>query len=967
MTKKCSKLIVLLFAICTLCFTALGVAACNKKNQGHEHTYGEWQITKPTETEIGSAVKTCSTCDKNEKGHTVTVTLPVLGNEGYTKSADTATCEADGEIVYTIILENETISFPIKSSAKGHSFNEDFWLGDGYTHWHSSSCGHNIKGDEEPCTDENGDSNCDICGYLIHKHSYEWNGDDTEHWLEPTCGDTTEIKDKEPHIDADNDDVCDTCGKLLPHTHKYSEDWTFDENTHWHAPICTDTTVGAGDTVHKFKNGLCECGVVEAEINAYKILKEKADLQDSYASWLNSIKEDGVTNVTVTEAGDVIYNYGDGTTETIYVAERTVKVKATTSSSEGVAHVWIMISLYRDGEYQEINGMYALGIAETDDNGVAEITFSPISGYTSKNVEYRVRVAEAKDIAAYFGISEENAKPIPNRYLSRESSDSYIIFEVSENETSDGIVGQFLFHFSKGWNAYNQFTLPYARYFEDPMNAESKINEVDTKFEFTSSGDYLFDYFYFIPSNKYSFASADSTFTPDQLAVIEKNFALAASGIYKIYFTVEGNANVTLYYWNEGGVNLGAYHVTNSDGTPSDEYITSISGGTAGEGKFTGGSYVDVIVTPANGLRNYQFGIISDKAVKISFTVERTGDYEEKRNDSVLGVGEQNSITAAIAGNGTVTPIMLDNIPAGLYALTATPGETFSLLGAEILSAYTNGTNNTSLWEYGTSAINGLFKGIINIPANTEVIYIRNNSTEDFEGILTLEQYTIPELVSDAPTNVPAANAKANNNASDYTFNIPLASSVLSGNYYIEVTLCGPSVSGRTYMVTVCVGDREYTISTTSYVTTSITYSTFIEITADDHYITINNNTAIYNSYMARVRLVYAPETQQDTQTFVDHTSTSALNRDKYFTFKAPQVGTYKITLISVEDGTVKNLTVTNAKSGATIIKKVTSDTVDTLSGTFELQEGEEIILKITKNTASYVVSYNFIIEYENN
>lgn len=959
MKRKCARLFVFLFAICALCFAAFGVAACKNKNQDHKHTYGEWQITKPTETEVGSAVKTCSTCEKNEEGHTITVTLPILGNEGYTKSADTATCEAGGEIVYTIHINNETISFAIKSSAKGHSFNEDFWLGDGFTHWHGASCGHNVKGNEAPCVAENDDTNCDICGYPIHQHTYQWGGDENEHWLEPTCCDTAEIKDKGSHIDNDNDDVCEICSRKVKHTHKYSKDWTFDENAHWHAPTCTDITEGADEAEHTFKNGVCECGAIEVETNAYRILKEKADLRDSYADWLNSIKAKDVRNVTVSESGDVIYVYSNGTTEAVYVAERTVRVKAV-ASGEGIAHVWIMLSLYKDGEYQEINGMYALGIAETDEDGIAEITFIPISGYTSQNVDYRVRLAEKKDIATYLGVSEEYApKPIPNRYTATGQSDSFITVEVNENAILDNVIGQLGFAFSKGWDAYEQFILPYARYFEDPMNAESTIKEVDTTFEFTTSGGELFDYFYFIPSNKYSFASADSTFTPEQLAVIEKNFALAASGIYKIHFTVETNANVTLYYWNEGGVNLGAYHVTNSDGTPSDDYITSISGGTAGTGKFTGANYVNVVIEPANGLRQYQFGIISDSAVKVTFTVERIGDYEEKRNDGKLGVGKENSVSAVVAEYGN-TEISLDNVPEGDYILTITPNSDSVVKGACILGAYTNDTNKTSLWE------NNTFKGTIKIPANTEILYIENWGA-GLEGTLMLEQYRMPELEADTWTYEPASNAKAANNATDITYNIPLGNSVASGNYYIEVTLYGALISGSLYKVTVSIGEREYTISTKSTSQSYVTYSTFIEVTNEDRYITITNNSYTYNTFTANVRLNSAPNVQTNSETFVSLTSTDSRDKNKYYTFTASQTGTYKITLIPIEGGTVKNLSVANAKTDESIITKVTSGTIDTLSGTFELQEGDEIILKVSKGSASMITSFNFIIEYENN
>ncbi|MCH5143101.1 MAG: hypothetical protein J1G07_05295 [Clostridiales bacterium] len=957
MKRKCARLFVFLFAICALCFAAFGVAACKNKNQDHKHTYGEWQITKPTETEVGSAVKTCSTCETNEEGHTITVTLPILGNEGYTKSADTATCEAGGEIVYTIHINNETISFAIKSSAKGHSFNEDFWLGDGFTHWHGASCGHNVKGNEAPCVAENDDTNCDICGYPIHQHTYQWGGDENEHWLEPTCCDTAEIKDKGSHIDNDNDDVCEICSRKVKHTHKYSKDWTFDENAHWHAPTCTDITEGSDEAEHTFENGICECGAIEVETNAYRILKEKADLRDSYADWLNSIKAKDVRNVTVSESGDVIYVYSNGTTEAVYVAERTVRVKAV-ASGEGIAHVWIMLSLYKDGEYQEINGMYALGIAETDEDGIAEITFIPISGYTSQNVDYRVRLAEKKDIATYLGVSEEYApKPIPNRYTATGQSDSFITVEVNENAILDNVIGQLGFAFSKGWDAYEQFSLPYARYFEDPMNAESTIKEVDTTFEFTTSGGELFDYFYFIPSNKYSFASADSTFTPEQLAVIEKNFGIAASGVYKIYFEVEEGANATLYYWNEGGVNLGAYHVTKTDGTPSDDYITSISGGTAGTGKFTGANYVNVVIEPENGLRLFQFGLLCDTACKVKITVERTGDYVEETTNTTLGVGEANSVETYIVGYRT-KDVTLKNVSTGLYAISVIPTDSSTSKGAGNLVAYTTTANKVMLWE------NSQYKGIIEILSTDKKLTVENNGFA-FNGKIMLEPYELPELVADTTMYIPISNESGS------AYDVPLDETVTAGQYLIDITLSGSLAAGKMYNVTVIVGENKYAITTTS-VASSVTYSAYIQIPEGAGHIRIVSNNTSYNTLTAYVKLSAQHGVVVGVPTNVVYETTSTLDDEKFYSFIAPKEGTYRITL-TLNSEAVKSkdfyyMRVENAYNSEQIIisngiRENTSQIITTASGTFEMQEGVEIVLKFTR-TRSVLFNFDFVIEF---
>ena len=866
MKRKYARLFVILFAICTLCFAAFGVAAC--KNKDHKHTYGEWQITKPTETEVGSAVKTCSTCEKDEEGHTITVTLPVLGNEGYTKSADTATCEAGGEILYTLYINNEKISFSMSSSAKGHSFNEDFWLGDGSTHWHGSTCGHNVKSDEAPCVDENGDSNCDVCGYSIHKHSYVWNGNDDEHWKEPTCGDTTEIKEKEPHIDADNDDMCDTCGKILTHTHKYSEDWTFDENTHWHAPMCTDTSEGVDEDLHTFKDGVCKCGVKESEINAYRILKEKTDLQDGFAEWLAVLKSAGVVAVRITESGDVVYDYSDGTVEGVYIAERTVRAEAITSDGNAVEGVWFMVSAFKNGEYQVIDGSIALGVGQTDKQGVVEITFLPVAGYSNSGTVYRVRLAEKKDIASKLGVPEDEiGRTIPNRYvLNEKSAGKTYTIEVCENPTAEGIIGQFTFDFSKGWNAYEQFILPYARYYKDPLNAKEIVEE-NTTFEFITSGDNLFDYFYFIPANNYSFESANGKTPPEQLAIIEKNFAIAASGQYKLYFEIiDGDTSATLYFWNEGGVNLGSYHNTNPDGTPSSEYITSLSGGTAGSGHYSGGNFVNVVIEPANGLRYYQLGLKSSGICKVKITVERTGDYIENLADYTLdwadGDGEQVRIDKVYFKAYTTTTFALKNVPVGLYSVTFDNNdyEGIPMLGidtnyggkdVEKLIAYTdsNKSKKITVWESTVSKVasstkkpdpDALYKCVIEITKDTHFLYLDNEmGSESFT--LIFEKYELPTLNADENTFIPVS------------YSVPLDSS-LSGTYNISIIVCGTK-NNINKTLTVVIGGKSVTLtdcknegSINRYI-----YSGTISINSGDKTISILSGTAY--SYTASVLL----------------------------------------------------------------------------------------------------------------
>ena len=92
-----------------------------------------------------------------------------------------------------------------------------------------------------------------------HEHSWEieWTQSATEHWHEPECDDTTEVKDKGAHV-WDNGTVvteathtkpgqkkytCETCGyektEVIPATgHTYKDKLGYDDDFHWKEPSC---------------------------------------------------------------------------------------------------------------------------------------------------------------------------------------------------------------------------------------------------------------------------------------------------------------------------------------------------------------------------------------------------------------------------------------------------------------------------------------------------------------------------------------------------------------------------------------------------------------------------------------------------------------------------------------------------------------------------------------------------------
>ena len=130
-----------------------------------------------------------------------------------------------------------------------HSFFEE-WENDKTQHWHDANCGHNLK--DALGNHQFGDDNiCDVCGYKkevelpdphTHNFSANYSGNTDNHWKECFCGEKTLFG---AHIDLNIDGKCDVCDYVMsvipPHEHTFSEQWSSDENKHWHAATCEHT------------------------------------------------------------------------------------------------------------------------------------------------------------------------------------------------------------------------------------------------------------------------------------------------------------------------------------------------------------------------------------------------------------------------------------------------------------------------------------------------------------------------------------------------------------------------------------------------------------------------------------------------------------------------------------------------------------------------------------------------------
>lgn len=92
----------------------------------------------------------------------------------------------------------------------------------------------------------------------VHTFSSEWTTNDTYHWHAATCEHTSEKADRAKHTwvstiiteathttAGERRVTCSVCGltktEVIPaktQIHSYAEEWTFDENYHWHAATC---------------------------------------------------------------------------------------------------------------------------------------------------------------------------------------------------------------------------------------------------------------------------------------------------------------------------------------------------------------------------------------------------------------------------------------------------------------------------------------------------------------------------------------------------------------------------------------------------------------------------------------------------------------------------------------------------------------------------------------------------------
>ena len=93
-----------------------------------------------------------------------------------------------------------------------------------------------------------------------HKWSDEWSTNQTHHWKNPTCNDTTKKKDEGTHIDSNNDGKCDVCNYTM-HTHT-ATGYQYNDTHHWQ--VCTEDSTEFNRAEHNIVGNACTvCDYVE--------------------------------------------------------------------------------------------------------------------------------------------------------------------------------------------------------------------------------------------------------------------------------------------------------------------------------------------------------------------------------------------------------------------------------------------------------------------------------------------------------------------------------------------------------------------------------------------------------------------------------------------------------------------------------------------------------------------------------
>lgn len=741
---------------------------------------------------------------------------------------------------------------------------------------------------------------------------------DEGHYQLATCH-TTVKSDIEPHVDENENEICDVCDYNM-HVHTYAEELSFDQESHWYAATCShNLTKDQAD--HDFDDGVCECGVTEDEVAVYAMYKAaEGSGAYSFAIWLESLKNDGVTEIKVADSGDALYYYG-ATFEVAYFAERTVTAKAAVKG-EPLAHVWFSIQL-------QAKENITIAAVETDENGEAVITFTPVS-YSGDNNTYVLRIPEAMNIP---GNNDESILPIPRKYV---ATNRTIELGIDEN-----VMETTLFNFglslSNDWmDDAVRDTHPYDRTYGDLASTNPTIiieKGKDWTIEKTTGNGYM-DYFDFEPMFDYSK-------TQGNLDTIIANVKRAAQGNYKLSFTTESDAEVYLVYWNYN-LSMGNFK-KNEDKSPADEYIGSISGvapaGSAIEKKYTGENSVIVRVSEEFGTSRFYLGLYTSKSCSVTISVERIGDYEEELDETnALGIGEENKLTdIEVPYAKTATIPLKSEVVAGRYMLTLTmkdftPPANYAYATIEGVRYYIYRSNGTG---------SGEFKGIIEISEGIQKFALGTLVT-GYKCDITLEKYEVEIAEEKTIYYVPVTTEGAQVAIDTATF----AGKKVSVTIKIITT-------NLTTVPTVTLKNSDGSVVGTG--TAAASFAITGEIAEGAEYLTFESSNGCFTAFVSA-------EILKDTSGGIDHMLVTLVGGKSSYTtiiFTADVAGDYIITLDKHEDMGmgVQTMNIYDTSTSGTCFMKtlgIRAENAETRSTeSIHLDAGQELVLYIIISTSS--------------
>lgn len=260
---------------------------------------------------------------------------------------------------------------------------------------------------------DNTQDNTDDAATCEHTFSESWTSNSESHWHAATCNHSEQKSEVNYHSDADEDGKCDVCNYNVTHTHSFADDWSGDNEYHWHVATCSHTDTKGSYAKHVDENANGVCDVCDAEFETV--------VDDTYLALITQIvnSRGGVASSMVVAQSEVISLGKDGTSTSQSVGEYkfgtdSMYSKVTTTAYSSLTEVTASSYIEKWQEY--INAESVFGVYSTDGgalalDGAADIntimgyyfTVSTLaSEYGAENVLYALYQLSQEDSASNF-------------------------------------------------------------------------------------------------------------------------------------------------------------------------------------------------------------------------------------------------------------------------------------------------------------------------------------------------------------------------------------------------------------------------------------------------------------------------------------------------------------------------------------------------------------------------------------